>query len=82
MLEYVFQFGIVLVGRAAQSTTLISWFAALVELPPRPFEIEYVTLAVGQLIVRQVHRNSLTRVRTEIEDGGRLWVCERTSASE
>ena len=69
MLEYVFQFGIVLVGRAGEARP-DQLVAALIELPPRPFEVEHVTLAVGQL-VRQVHRNSLTRVRTEIEDGGR-----------
>jgi uridine kinase len=68
--EYVFQLGIVLFGRAAEARR-DQLVAALIELPPRPFEVEHVTLAVGQLIVRQVHRNSLTRVRTEVEDGGR-----------
>ncbi len=69
MFEYVVQLGIVLVGRAAKARP-DQLVAALVELPPRPFEIEHFTLAVGQLIVRQVHGNSLTRVHTEVEDGG------------
>jgi uridine kinase len=68
MVEYVFQFGIVLVGGGAEARP-DQLVAALVELPPRPFEIEHVTLAVGQLIVRQVHWNSLTRVHPEVEDG-------------
>jgi hypothetical protein len=68
MFEYVFQLGIVLVGRApeARPDQLVS---ALIELPPRPFEIEHVTLAVGQFFVRQVHGNSLTRRGAEVEDG-------------
>jgi hypothetical protein len=71
MFEYVFQFGIVLVGRAAEARP-DQLVAALIELPPRPFEIEYITLAVGQfgqLGVSNVHRDSLTHHSRQVEDG-------------
>ena len=66
--EYLFQLGIVLVGAAAE-TCPDQCIAALVELPPRPFEVEHVTLAVGQFTVGQVHPDSLTRIDDEVEDG-------------
>ncbi len=68
MFEYLVQLGIVLVGPGAE-TRPDQLVAALVELPPRPLEVEEVALAVGQLTVGQVHGNSLTCIHAEVEDG-------------
>ena len=69
--EYVVQLGIVLVWAAAEARPDL-FVTALVELPPGPLEIEQVPLAIGQLGqlgVRNVHRDSLTHLSREVEDG-------------
>ena len=65
--EYLFQLGIVLVGAAAK-TRPDQLGAALVELPPRPLEIEHLALAVGESTVRCLHGDSLTSIHAEVED--------------
>ncbi len=67
MFEYLFQLGIVLVGAAAKTRPDLL-VAALVELPPRPLEVEHVALAFGQFIVRRLHGDSLTCIHAEVED--------------
>ena len=66
--QYQVQFGIVLVGTTAE-TRPDQRVAALVELPPRPLEVEHVALAVGQFALDPIHGNSLTGIHAEVEDG-------------
>jgi hypothetical protein len=81
--EYLVQFGIVLVGAAAEARADLG-VPAVVELPPRALEIEHRPLALGQFgrtrvwavprdlvwaVPRSdVHLDSLTREPPEVED--------------
>lgn len=73
VLEDLVQLGIVLVDAAAEARH-DQLVAGLVELPPRPFEVEHGALSRRQrsgLLGRSVHGDSLTRGRVETEDGHR-----------